>query len=193
MLYHGKRSKKEGAVFFKEKGSVLVVALLILVFLTLIGISATTTSEIEIQIAGNEKFHKIAFYHADSGVYLTPKLIRQCIEEGAQPSVTNITFLDAGSDDFYREVMGYDAHDSARDIRFTLGGNNVDVDVDRTKTETLPGGGVEFGAGAEGVGGGSTGGMAIYYTIDSLGAGPSSAQSNIDAVYRMVPGVAGGL
>jgi hypothetical protein len=50
----------------KEEGSVLVVGLLILLVLTVIGMAASTTSTIEIQIAGNEKFHKIAFYAAEA-------------------------------------------------------------------------------------------------------------------------------
>ena len=50
-----------------DRGSALVVALLILVLLTLMGISATTTSTIEVQMAGNEKFHEMAFYAAESG------------------------------------------------------------------------------------------------------------------------------
>ena len=45
-----------------DRGSALVVALLVLVLLTLMGISATTTSTIEVQMAGNEKFHDMAFY-----------------------------------------------------------------------------------------------------------------------------------
>jgi hypothetical protein len=52
----------------KEEGSVLVVALLILVLLTLIGISATRTGEIEVQISGNEKTYKTAFYAAEAGI-----------------------------------------------------------------------------------------------------------------------------
>ncbi len=50
-----------------DRGSALVVALLVLVLLTLMGISATTTSTIEVQMAGNEKFHDMAFYAAESG------------------------------------------------------------------------------------------------------------------------------
>ena len=52
----------------KEEGSVLVVALLILVLLTLIGISASRTGEIEVQISGNEKTCKTAFYAAEAGI-----------------------------------------------------------------------------------------------------------------------------
>jgi len=50
-----------------DRGSALVLALLILVLLTLMGISATTTSTIEVQMAGNDKFHEMAFYAAESG------------------------------------------------------------------------------------------------------------------------------
>jgi len=50
-----------------DRGSALVVALLVLVLLTLMGISATTTSTIEVQMAGNEKFHDMTFYAAESG------------------------------------------------------------------------------------------------------------------------------
>lgn len=50
-----------------EDGSALVIALVMLVLLTLIGISASTTSEIELKISGNDKLHKMAFYTAESG------------------------------------------------------------------------------------------------------------------------------
>lgn len=50
-----------------DRGSALILALLVLVLLTLMGISATTTSTIEVQMAGNEKFHEMAFYAAESG------------------------------------------------------------------------------------------------------------------------------
>lgn len=49
-----------------ENGSAMVVALIMLVLLTLIGISATTTSEIEIQLARNEKEYVNEFIVADS-------------------------------------------------------------------------------------------------------------------------------
>lgn len=50
-----------------EDGSVLIVALIMLVLLTLIGISATTTSEIETKIAGNDRVFKRNLYFAEAG------------------------------------------------------------------------------------------------------------------------------
>jgi hypothetical protein len=175
-----------------QNGSVLVIALLILVFLTLIGIASSTITQIEIQIAGNERSYNVAFNVADSGVYTTPKIIRRTVEDGAQPVLTGITYLDAG-DGFLREVMGYNARDASKDMRFALAGYTVSVDVGRDRQMSLGGGGVEFGSGAEGIGVGSAGGVAIIYEMDSAGAGPNHARSDIVAEYRLIPGVAGGL
>ena len=58
---------KEKYLLNNEDGSVLVVALIMLVLLTLIGISATTTSEIETKIAGNERVYKRNLYLAEAG------------------------------------------------------------------------------------------------------------------------------
>lgn len=179
-------------VIINEDGSALIVALLCLVILTLIGIGATNTTTVDIQIAKNEKFHRVAFYHADAGVYATPKLISKALDEGANPSGTIFTYLDAGTDTFFRELMGFDAYDSDRDLRFAICGDNVEVDVERDRAESLAGGGAEFAAGAEGIGSGSAGGIAIYYNMDSLGDGPNNTTSNVAAIYRKVD-VPGGL
>jgi hypothetical protein len=52
-----------------------------LVVLTLIGISATTTTTFELQIAGNDKLFKKAFYGADGATEMGGELIEQNIEE----------------------------------------------------------------------------------------------------------------
>jgi Tfp pilus assembly protein PilX len=51
-----------------ENGSVLVIALIMLVLLTVLGITATSTSNIELQIAGNERNYKRAFFIANAGI-----------------------------------------------------------------------------------------------------------------------------
>jgi hypothetical protein len=50
----------------------------------------------------------------------------------------------------------------------------------------------EFASGAEGVGAGS-GGIGILYNINSLGEGPAASRSNVEAVYRKIVGMPGGL
>jgi hypothetical protein len=51
-----------------RKGVSLVVALMILLVLTLIGISAISTTTFETNVAGNERLYNRAFYTADAGV-----------------------------------------------------------------------------------------------------------------------------
>lgn len=178
--------------FGREEGSALVVALLILVVLTIIGISATTTTEIDIQMAGNDSFHKVAFFNADGGIYVTPKLISLCLDNDAEQNIGGVSYLGAAGS-FYREIMGFNANDAARDVRFDIGGFNVDMDVQRVGVQNIAGGGTEFASGAEGVGVGSGGGVAILYAFDSLGNGPAASASNIGAEYRKVVGIPGGL
>ena len=64
-----------------QRGSALVIALLMLVVLTLIGISATTTTTFELQIATNDKLFKSAFYAADGATEMCGEVIEQNIEE----------------------------------------------------------------------------------------------------------------
>ena len=49
-----------------DNGSVTVLALVLLMLLTLLGMAALSTSSIETQIAGNELRSKLAFYAAES-------------------------------------------------------------------------------------------------------------------------------
>jgi len=175
-----------------EEGSMMVIALLILVILTLIGGTVATTSRVEVQIAGNERFHKIAFHLADSGTMVAPKVISTCLEVSGEETITGVDYLGT-SGTFYRELMGYAAHDSAKDLRFALASYTVDVDVRRIGQVNLAGRGSEFASGAEGVGVGSTGGVAILFEVDSEAPGPSASLSNVTAIYRKIVGVAGGL
>jgi len=61
--------KKKVCFLNNEKGSVLVIAVIFLMLLTVIGTFATTTSMIEVQISGNDKIGKMVFYAADSGIH----------------------------------------------------------------------------------------------------------------------------
>ena len=54
-------------IFNKEDGSVMVAALLMLVLLTIIGISATSTSNSELNVTTNAQLHKMSFFVAESG------------------------------------------------------------------------------------------------------------------------------
>ncbi len=51
-----------------QKGVALIIALIMLLVLTLIGLSAISTTTHETKIAGNERVYNNAFYAADGGI-----------------------------------------------------------------------------------------------------------------------------
>jgi len=57
----------EGFVSRDERGVALVVALLLLLILTLLGVTAINNTVFETQISGNERLGSAAFYAADGG------------------------------------------------------------------------------------------------------------------------------
>jgi Tfp pilus assembly protein PilX len=187
------------SILKNEQGFVLVMAMVALLMLVVVGISVMNTTSVEVEIAGNEKFHKMAFYNADSGVYATPKIISRAIEAGGDPvegpsvNMYGVGTTVSAANAFYNEIMGFVASDAEDDLEYTLVDQQVGVDVIRFSTEILAGGGAEFAAGSAGVGSGSTGGIAINYNITSTGSAPGNSTSTVSARYRKVPGTAGGL
>ena len=53
-----------------ERGSAYLVALLVLVLLTIIGLSLSLITQTEMQIGANERLIERSFYVADSGISL---------------------------------------------------------------------------------------------------------------------------
>ena len=61
-------SKKTTGVLNDQKGAALVIALIMIVVLTLIGLASTFTSTFELKLSGNKRGATNAFYSAESGV-----------------------------------------------------------------------------------------------------------------------------
>lgn len=73
-----------------ERGVVLVVALLMMVALTIIGIAATSTTMLELQIAGNSKVSTMNFYTAESAALEgAQRLINETSEAVLLPAINN--------------------------------------------------------------------------------------------------------
>lgn len=183
-----------------EEGSVLIMALLLMAVMSVIGVTSSMVSRTEVLISHNTKVSRQAFYIGDSGVEFAPKVISSAIDEGTVPDL-GLVQVDANLRD---EIMGYTIEaadiDSIEgdgvnpDLSFDISVSNFRVDIDRDPTgaKLMPGGGVQFASGAEGVGAGTLGGILIYYDIWVAGNSQNSARSRIDARYRKVVGVAGG-
>jgi type IV pilus assembly protein PilX len=64
-------SSKAHFILRDQSGVALVIALVMIVILTLIGLASTYTSTFEIKLSGNKRGTTDAFYAADSGVQVT--------------------------------------------------------------------------------------------------------------------------
>jgi len=148
-----------------EKGSALVLALLILVLLTLMGISATTTSTVGIQMAGSEKFYEMAFYSAESGW----QRALNWLDDQYLGDVTNRVW----NGTTFEEVLGsLEEEDS---VGITLANDdNIQYFVKLELTGTAP------------VPGFSTSFRRVNYKVKSEGSGPSNARAVVEVTAGKV-------
>jgi FlaG/FlaF family flagellin (archaellin) len=174
-----------------ERGAVLAIALLIMIALTLIGAAALITTTMELDISRNERLAKESFYMADGGTTLSPLIIEETIEGRALPNFEGINL----NGNLYRELMGYDTENdtlnSNPDISTEVNGKDMSVDIDRIGTQVLAGGAAEFAGGYEGIGAGAaSGGIAIFYRVDSQGSAAATSRSQVETYYRKVINIA---
>ncbi len=168
----------------RERGAVLVAAVVILAVLSLAGIASLNTTTVEIEATGNVKMNKMGFYAANGGLEMTPRLIRTALTEMNNPAATPLVIYDAN---FYRELMGYvgdggDTPDTNPDIQMSLGQCTTAVDVFRIPfgggSSRQPG--VVFARSAGGSGGA---GVYIQYNFNALGTAPDGGSTIIGAEY----------
>lgn len=201
-----------------QHGAALVIAILILLVLTVIGIYAVTTSTFETKISGFEREFKEAFYTADSGNPMGIVLIKTIIKELPE-TVSDLPDpwkdsgvidpdLFSGTDpEIFTDNRAPDNLDPSDTTNYGPDIDSVEdgttphlglpssvqlkVDIDRLKAYQMSGGAQQFAAGYEGIGGGGGGSIGIIYATDSLGR-YSGAESGIEGGYRHVVGVPGG-
>lgn len=83
-----------------EEGFVLVLSLMVLVVLTLLGITASRTSIIEVQIAGNDNKLKMDFYKAESAAHeMAQRLENEDNSERLKAARTPFVWLSASDID----------------------------------------------------------------------------------------------
>ena len=164
-----------------EDGTVLVVALIMLVLLTVIGISASTTSTIEIRIAGNEKFHKMAFYAADGGTEAGAELLEQSIEDRGWSDGSTVGSANILNGDFWANL----AEPAVDDVQIpNLGGGQVNLRFNGD-TELSTGSALQIASGYEGKGKGVAGGGAyVVYNIRSFASGQANSKCRVRLLWR---------
>ena len=97
------------SIINNERGSVILLAVVMLVLLTIVGISTTNTSSIELQIVKNEKMYKKCFYKAEAGAFEAA----QKIENDALTNPERVNANTPGTDAFVNNVDNVEVRDIA--------------------------------------------------------------------------------
>ena len=189
-----------GRLIGNERGVVLIFALVLMLVLSIIGSSATMTSQVDLKISGNTKVTRASFYIAEGGIMMAPKVIGRIITDRELPALDATPLLAYDTDNLLEKIMGFIEEDDPgtdiTDIVMDQGTQgNMALDLTRSRAEYLSGGGVEFAAGTEGVGVAGATNTAIRYNLTStgtVGTAPRTTVAQIAAQYRKVVGVAGG-
>ena len=184
-------------------GWVTVAALLVLVILTIIGISAVSTSNIEVKIATNDQINKMSFYAADGGVELGTELLElnvACPSGFANDNlqIGNITVVD--KDFWMQDGEPLDAEDNPiaypsdteRDVRIDADlGTHTNLSI-YGATAFGVGGAIQMAAGYEGKGkGAGSGGVSLIYQIFSQHMGLRDSESVVAIEWRHNVGTEG--
>ncbi|MBW1851850.1 MAG: hypothetical protein JRJ15_10540 [Deltaproteobacteria bacterium] len=168
--------KRLSSILSNERGSPLVIVLLVLVLLTLIGRAAINISSVETEMAGQHRRHKMTFYGADGGTEIACELVEQNIGcptgftdntagNGAVIGISPVPAMPFGCPDAIGDMQGAfvntnwtDACSGWPHTLLTAGGNTVFAE----------GSAIQQNAGYEGKGKGSGGGGGqIIYNIFS--------------------------
>lgn len=186
-----------------QEGIVLIVSLLLLLVATIIGITALSTSTTNVMITGNQRLQGLTFRAADSGIYTSIPIIYTTafnrsitdtyaldpdfsFDTGLADEISGISPLDGDC-----PVLSPDCLIPQPDLEFSLGTGasvtTVSVDIDYLYPAAVSGSAILMFMGYEGVGtGASSGGVLVYYPIDSYAQGPAGSQARVYGVYQYV-------
>ncbi len=204
----------------KENGFVLVGVMLMLLVLAFIGITATTTSNIELQIAGNDKAYKQTFYKADAGIEVGSRMVEENVscpngftsnvgaDTADTPSVLAGSAIIKGQivvertsaadmtprDYWQTSISPAVVSDAARDMYYPQNyGNGPHTNITiGGPTVYAAGSAIQMVSGYEGKGkGAAAGGAMINYTIIAQGQGMLNSASEVEILWRHIIGLEG--
>ena len=180
-------------------GLVTVAALLFLIILTIVGTSAISTSNMEVQIATNDEIHKMTFYAADGGADLGTELLELNIAcpTGFANDNLAIDTINVTDKDFWMQQPDENDEvplpsDTERDVLIgDNAGNHTNLSI-AGRTGFGIGAAIEMAAAYEGKGkAAASGGVTLDYQIISQHLGYANSESMIALRWQHVVGSEG--
>lgn len=188
-----------------QEGFVIVFVLMILVVVSILGLSSSRTSFMESKIVRNEQIYKDNFFDVDSGPYTIAKLVSRTIDEKSEQDTFAFGLYrkeGISNTDVFRQLMGLGSY---TDKEWEVGVGDARIDISEGNREHAAGTATEFASGADGIGTGSKGGVEVNYRLSTTGKRADSTNPdeftlddqeksvNIVGTYRKLPDIPGGL
>jgi hypothetical protein len=178
-----------------QTGAAIVLVLLILATAIIIGVTAISTSNTDLQIATQDARHKIAFYAADGGTEYGAELVEQNIACPGGFSTSTVGHLEVDNASLWMNASASFPSDTSRDFYFPSGYSAGEPHTNLTVggvTTLAAGGAIQMAAGYEGKGKGApSGGAHIVYDIFSEHLGRFNSQALVRLQWRHVIGQEG--
>ncbi len=187
--------------FFRNaKGSVLNVALLLLIMLSLIVIFLSRASMTNMKIANYDKQSKISFHNADGGTEMGTMLIEENLgcpygfsqnpAGSGQTTIGNVKIMNTR---FWMHPLPPEPSDTSRDIYYPVNYGDSDPHTNITiggETRGAPGAANPMISGYEGLGrAAAVGGSYIHYDIWAQHLGRAKSQAKIKIEWKHVIGL----
>jgi Tfp pilus assembly protein PilX len=194
-----------GTCVKSEQGIAMMTVLLVMLMMTVLGVSALTVTGLENRMAGSMTSMESATAAAESCAGTGINVIQQTIDPyagaGTLPPVFLSNVVTAGTPGpvpqtnaavLNQEIMG--SSDNNNDFAYgtgavpnlvqTVGAFTVNGDIDRLYIKGSPGSGMQQFAGYEGTGSSAVGSSNIFYRIDCVARNAATGTSaRVTAVY----------
>ncbi|MBI5739671.1 MAG: hypothetical protein HZA16_03025 [Nitrospirae bacterium] len=177
---HGAKGSGRGA---NDNGYVLITVLLLLLVLTVVGMTAIGTSSVENMLSGNIRLRERHVSSADGGAEICTAVIERGVREMDTQGFTAIV-----TDTNLPAELRTTAFDNDGNSDVAVADQNLAVDIDKMYSKWIGGTAIEFASGYEGVGKSGGTGFYTYYRINSESSEAiTNSQGNVGAIYRYVP------
>ena len=151
-----------------QRGAALVIGMILLLVLTVLGISGLVTAALELQMAGNTQYEEQAFQAAEAGIE------NVLVDPSLSTSWTLANMTNSSSSTYAEQnSQGYVSGSTTEQFRVST---HYDTSAGGT---TVPGGGFSLGTGLE----------AYHFTTESTGTAPrGSRDAHVQSFYILGPG-----
>jgi hypothetical protein len=178
-----------------QTGAAIVLVLLMVAVAIIIGVTAISTSNTELQIATQDVRHKMAFYAADGGTEYGAQILEENIACPGGFSVSTIGNLEVDNPTLWMNASATKPSDTNRDFYFPSGYTAGEPHTNMTVggvTVLAAGGAIQMAAGYEGKGKGApSGGAHIVYDINAEHLGRFNSKALVQLQWRHVVGQEG--